>query len=247
MNNEALTLVILLAFSCACLLQTVCSQDVIGCGGFIKSNTDINYKIIKVKLLTKDGAVKYLSEASPVNGYYMIPIYAKGEYILQVTPPPGWSFEPAQVALNVDGHSDPCSKNEDINFLFKGFGLSGKVVTAGDSKQHGPSGVKLSLLLDKRVVDTTESSADGSYYFSNVMPNAYVVEAKHDNIKFVTSKVNVVLSKDNWSAKEHIIASGFKLEGTVTTLDKSPIQGASVELLFAEKMPSAQVCLFDGN
>ncbi len=70
----------------------VLSQDVIGCGGFIKSNTEINYKIIKVKLLTKDGAVKYTSEASPVNGYYMIPVYNKGEYILQVTPPPGWSF-----------------------------------------------------------------------------------------------------------------------------------------------------------
>ncbi len=68
------------------------AQDVIGCGGFIKSNTEINYKIIKVKLLTKDGAVKYLSEASPVNGYYMIPVYNKGEYILQVNPPPGWSF-----------------------------------------------------------------------------------------------------------------------------------------------------------
>lgn len=68
------------------------SNDIIGCGGFIKSNTEINFKIIKVKLLTKDGAVKYTTEASPVNGYYMIPIYSKGEYVLQVNPPPGWSF-----------------------------------------------------------------------------------------------------------------------------------------------------------
>ncbi len=68
------------------------ANEVIGCGGFIKSNTEINYKIIKVKLITKEGAIKYTTEASPVNGYYMIPVYNKGEYVLQVNPPPGWSF-----------------------------------------------------------------------------------------------------------------------------------------------------------
>jgi hypothetical protein len=67
-------------------------NDVIGCGGFIKSDTEINYKTIKIKLLTKDRVTKYTTEASPVNGYYMIPIYDKDEYILQVNPPPGWSF-----------------------------------------------------------------------------------------------------------------------------------------------------------
>ena len=72
--------------------EAIQANEVIGCGGFIKSNTEINYKIIKIKLITKDGAVKYTSEASPVNGYYMIPVYNKGEYVLQVNPPPGWSF-----------------------------------------------------------------------------------------------------------------------------------------------------------
>lgn len=85
-----------LAFSLIVLAQLfdsfVNGNEVIGCGGFIKSNTEINYKIIKVKLLTKDGAVKYTTEASPVNGYYMIPIYNKGDYLLQVNPPLGWSF-----------------------------------------------------------------------------------------------------------------------------------------------------------
>lgn len=83
--------------ACLAILLTaatsfVKTNEVIGCGGFIKSNTEINYKIIKVKLLTKDGAVKYTTEASPVNGYYMIPIYNKGDYLLQVNPPLGWSF-----------------------------------------------------------------------------------------------------------------------------------------------------------
>jgi hypothetical protein len=68
------------------------ANEVIGCGGYVRSNTEINFKIIKVKLLTKEGIVKYTTESSPVNGYYMIPIYTKGEYVLQVNPPPGWSF-----------------------------------------------------------------------------------------------------------------------------------------------------------
>jgi hypothetical protein len=48
--------------------------------------------ILQVKLLTKDKILKYTTEASSVNGYYMIPIYNKGDYILKVEPPPGWSF-----------------------------------------------------------------------------------------------------------------------------------------------------------
>ena len=79
----------------------VYTNEVIGCGGFIKSNTEINYKIIKVKLLTKDGAVKYTTEASPVNGYYMIPIYNKGDYVLQVNPPLGWSFGTLTYPINI--------------------------------------------------------------------------------------------------------------------------------------------------
>lgn len=90
MKLAADTLLLLLLV--ALLNQTSATNEVIGCGGFIKSNTEINYKIIKVKLLTKDGAVKYTTEASPVNGYYMIPIYNKGDYVLQVNPPLGWSF-----------------------------------------------------------------------------------------------------------------------------------------------------------
>ncbi|CAF0810412.1 unnamed protein product [Brachionus calyciflorus] len=216
------------------LIEASTAEDIIGCGGFIKSNTEINFKIIKVKLLTKDGAVKYTTEASPVNGYYMIPVYTKGEYILQVNPPPGWSFEPSQVMVNIDGQTDACSKNEDINFFFKGFGLSGKVVSQGDSKNRGPSGVKLNLISNGKQIDSTLSSNDGSYYFSNVMPGVYQVEALHPTYKFLVNKVQVELSKENWSAKDNIIISGYNIEGTVQTLDKTGVQNALVELHFAD-------------
>lgn len=42
-------------------------------------------------------------------------------------PPRGWSFEPTEVELNVDGVADDCSQGKDINFTFKGFGITGRV------------------------------------------------------------------------------------------------------------------------
>ena len=49
--------------------------------------------------------------------------------------------------------------------MFKGFGLSGKVVTNGDIKQNGPSGIKLNLILGKQVIDETESVLGGRCVF----------------------------------------------------------------------------------
>jgi hypothetical protein len=49
--------------------------------------------------------------------------------VLQIEPPEGWSFEPKDVILNVDGTTDYCSQGKDINFVFKGFAVTGKVST----------------------------------------------------------------------------------------------------------------------
>lgn len=55
-------------------------------------------------------------------------MYDKGDYVLKIEPPQGWSFEPSSVSLHIDGTSDPCSLNQDINFVFKGFSLPGQVI-----------------------------------------------------------------------------------------------------------------------
>jgi hypothetical protein len=52
---------------------------------------------------------------------------------LQIEPPAGWSFEPKEVILNVDGVTDSCSQGKDINFMFKGFAITGKVSTVTSS------------------------------------------------------------------------------------------------------------------
>jgi hypothetical protein len=47
--------------------------------------------------------------------------------VCQVSAPTGWNFEPTEVSLTVDGETDACSTGKDINFVFVGFAVSGKV------------------------------------------------------------------------------------------------------------------------
>lgn len=48
--------------------------------------------LFKVKLLTPEGHLKHEEECNPQNGYYMIPVYNKGQYSLKVAAPEGWFF-----------------------------------------------------------------------------------------------------------------------------------------------------------
>ncbi|CAF1033174.1 unnamed protein product [Didymodactylos carnosus] len=187
------------------------SQDVIGCGGFIKSKMDINYKVVRIQLITKDGIPVYTTEAAPINGYYMIPVYERGEYILKIIPPPGWSFVPNQMELNIDGETDPCSLNQDLNFVFKGFGLAGKVISAG-STTGGPSGVKLTLYQNTNKLNETISKSDGTFEFFDVLPGDYTVKATHDHWKFITDVSNVQLSKERWEIEHPIVVRGYTVK-----------------------------------
>lgn len=126
---------------------------------------------------TKSGILKEKTECAPTNGYYFLPLYEKGDYILQVHPPPGWSFEPSKVKLGVDGVTDPCSTGTDINFTFSGFGITGKVVTAGQTQ--GPSGVSIQLVSESGEVRETTTSAGGDFHFTPVIPGKYTVKASH--------------------------------------------------------------------
>ena len=51
--------------------------------------------------------------------------------------------EPESVPLQVDGEKDPCSLGQDINFVFTGFSLNGKV-TMG----HGCRSLCYHLILE---------------------------------------------------------------------------------------------------
>ena len=130
MNNYMPFLPCILLIWCVGLLNTSTnSEEILGCGGFVKTIVNIRFDRISLKLYAKSsGKVKYESDIAPNNGYYFIPIYDKGDYILRIEPPDGWFFVPKEVDLTIDGSAnDLCSNNVDINFVFKGFTIRGKV------------------------------------------------------------------------------------------------------------------------
>ena len=102
---------------------------------------------------------------------------------MKLEPPRGWSFDPTEIVLNIDGSSaDPCSQGKDINFVFKGFGITGKVVTVTPTKNEpGPKGVAV-LLYDqqnKTLLGSTVTAEGGAFSFTPVQPGKYVLVANH--------------------------------------------------------------------
>lgn len=139
------------------IVSVYTSSDIVGCGGFLKSQMAIDFSKVNVKLYvnlhtglpvdcsscwlkifflttprydfryTNQGTLKESSDCAPTNGYYFIPLSDKGEYTLKIEPPSGWFFEPKEVPILFDGVNDPCSLSLDINFNFKGFAVTGTV------------------------------------------------------------------------------------------------------------------------
>lgn len=79
--------------------------------------------------------------------------------------------------LLVDGATDQCSSGQDINFSFNGFGITGRVITAGQTA--GPSGISVQLVNNNGEVRDTVSSAGGDFHFTPVIPGKYTLKASH--------------------------------------------------------------------
>lgn len=77
----------------------------------------------------------------------------------------------------VDGKTDLCSQSKDINFIFKGFGITGRVESFGNANV-GPEGVKV-YLKSKEEVRSTETTAGGLFFFTPVYPGNYEVSITH--------------------------------------------------------------------
>lgn len=54
--------------------------------------TRLDEHLHQVKLYTPHGSIKYQTDCAPNTGYYLIPLYDKGDYILKAEPPKGWGF-----------------------------------------------------------------------------------------------------------------------------------------------------------
>ncbi|XP_017891823.1 nodal modulator 3 [Ceratina calcarata] len=223
--------IILNLFSLHILMMWSSAEDILGCGGFLKSHADIDFTKVQIKLYTKAGSLKDSTECAPNNGYYFLPLYDKGDYVLKVDPPRGWSFEPTEVVLNVDGTTDACSQGKDINFTFKGFGITGKVTSLG--ADFGPKGVTISLYKEDNVqvpVDTTVTSEGGIFYFTPIQPGRYLLVASHPIWKMRTDKVKVTVQEGNTELQDgSLIILGYDVNGRVTSEDE-PVSGVTFVL-----------------
>ncbi|KAF5820309.1 putative carboxypeptidase-like, regulatory domain superfamily, immunoglobulin-like protein [Helianthus annuus] len=220
---------------------TLVSADAIqGCGGFIEAtssliksrkptDTKLDYSHVTVELRTLDGLVKERTQCAP-NGYYFIPVYDKGSFVIKVKGPEGWSWNPDQVPVLVD-HAG-CNGNEDINFRFTGFSISGKVVGAVggascSSTNGGPSNVNVELLNSNGdVVSSVFTSVAGRYSFTNIIPGRYNLRASHNDLSIeVKGSTEVVeLGFGNIQVDDVFFVTGYDIRGSVVA-QGNPILG----------------------
>ncbi|MEE6517936.1 hypothetical protein FKM82_028558 [Ascaphus truei] len=222
-----------LALLCAMCCDWVRGADdiVVGCGGFVKSDVDINYSLIEIKLYTKQGTLKYQTDCAPNNGYFMIPLYDKGDFVLKIEPPLGWSFEPTSVPLHVDGVNDICTRGEDLNFVFTGFSVNGKVL----SRNHnlGPGGVQVAMRRAGSGVNlqTTVTQPGGKFAFFKVLPGEYEIVASHPTWTLKEATTMVQVTNSNAQALNHLLVAGYDVLGFVRS-DGEPMKGVMF-LLFS--------------
>ncbi|PPS11625.1 hypothetical protein GOBAR_AA09004 [Gossypium barbadense] len=230
-----------------CLLILVYSvsaasaNSVHGCGGFVEASssviksrketdTKLDYSHITVELRTVDGLVKERTQCAP-NGYYFIPVYDKGSFVIKISGPEGWSWDPDKVPVVIDENS--CNDNEDINFRFTGFTLSGRVMGAvgGQScslKNGGPANVNVDLLSPNDDLISSElTMPDGSYLFKNIIPGKYKLHASHPDLKIeVRGSTEVELGFQNGIVEDIFFVAGYNIHGSVVAqLDPNPILG----------------------
>lgn len=225
------------------------TETIHGCGGFVEASPDLakarkpsgpklDYSHITVELQTLDGLVKDKVQCAP-NGYYFLPVYDKGTFSLHVKGPPGWSWNPQHVSVVADHNG--CNNNEDINFLYTGFSLSGKVVgaTGGPScSSHaagGPSDVKIFLkpvgdLQDLQRLLSVSTSQGGVFNFVNLIPGNYQLHAEHAKLNVqLKGDSHVELGFGNANVGDFFFVPGYSVEGSVVS-QGNPVLGVHVYL-----------------
>ncbi|KAI7993915.1 Acetyl-CoA carboxylase 1 [Camellia lanceoleosa] len=144
----------------------------------------------------------------------------KGSFVIKVKGPEGWSWDPDQVPVVVDQAG--CNANEDINFRFTEFTVSGKVVgsVGGEScsnKNGGPSNVNVELLSPTSdLVTSVLTSPTGSYSFTNIIPGKYKLRASRLDFNVeVRGSAEVELGFENGLVDDIFFVPGYDICGFV--------------------------------
>uniref|UniRef100_A0A8W7P3V5 SD-repeat containing protein B domain-containing protein n=1 Tax=Anopheles coluzzii TaxID=1518534 RepID=A0A8W7P3V5_ANOCL len=227
----------------AVVVQPGTANEVFGCGGFVKNvNSELDLSKVEVGLFTPQGSLKIKTECSPSNGYYFIPVYDKGSYVLKVIPPPGWSFEPEQVEIKFDGQTDVCSQGKDVNFLFKGFGITGRVEFQG-AAEAGARNVRVELVAeDGSRIGQTITNGNGVFSFTPIKPGRYVVKVQHQRWHFERPEYKVTVASGNTEIPAgSLVVAGFDVEGSVFS-DGQPFAAVGFLLYSSQGQKSSAKC-----
>ncbi|KAF5196973.1 nodal modulator [Thalictrum thalictroides] len=245
MASSSMLLSLCLIIAAAISTSSVVYADSIqGCGGFVEasssliksrtaSDAKLDYSHITVELRTVDGLVKDSTQCAP-NGYYFIPVYDKGSFIIKIKGPEGWSWDPDKVPVVID--SSGCNTNADINFQFTGFTISGRVLGAvgGEScssKDGGPSDVEVELLsMTDHIISSALTTSLGAYVFTNIIPGKYKLRASHINLKVESrGSLEVDLGFGNTIVDDIFFVPGYNIRGSVVA-QGNPILGVHLYL-----------------
>lgn len=198
--------------------------------------------------MNKQGNLREKTEVSE-SGFFVLPIYDKGEYEIRIDAPAGYSFDPEMIKLNFDGVNDICSKKKDVNFNFKGFGITGKVNILNESSFGAKKvNIKLFNAKNQQEMASTVSDEAGVFTFSPIVPGSYRVVASHESWHFSKSEHLITVSTGNTKLPDGaLMVSGFNLIGKVAqpTLTMGFLifnaKGQKNVHNCAEKLPSGKV------
>eukprot|EP01006_Ploeotia_vitrea_P037616 TRINITY_DN66156_c2_g3_i1.p1 TRINITY_DN66156_c2_g3~~TRINITY_DN66156_c2_g3_i1.p1 ORF type:complete len:1282 (+),score=733.03 TRINITY_DN66156_c2_g3_i1:3-3848(+) len=245
----------------ACLSGAVAQDagDVATCGGFVEASSTLaevmsqqqklDYSQVQMKLFTQDGRLKYSTECAP-NGYYLIPVYDKGAFYLEIDGPDGWTFEPERVEFTMSATQNGCA--DDINFKFTGFDLTGRVtgtqLASCAAPQSGPAGVQLQLFStqgsknDNEVLATAVSDDQGAFTFNNVFPGNYRVVASHAQWSVQPAERAVTVEFGNSQVADPFVVQGYELSGSVQSFGE-PVGDVDVFLSLLTDTDADQAAL----
>uniref|UniRef100_A0A8B9IYM5 NOMO2 protein n=1 Tax=Amazona collaria TaxID=241587 RepID=A0A8B9IYM5_9PSIT len=198
-----------------CALARGSEDIVVGCGGFVKSDVEINYSLIEV------GALK--------QNCFMFALSLTAMLFHCASPP-----EPTSVDIHVDGINDICTKGGDINFVFTGFSVNGKVLSKGQTL--GPAGVQVVLRNAGSDINiqATVTQPGGKFAFFKVLPGEYEIFASHPTWMLKESNTVVRVTSSNAYAASPLVVAGYNVSGSVRS-DGEPMKGVMF-LLFSSSV-----------
>uniref|UniRef100_A0A914GZD0 Nodal modulator 1 n=1 Tax=Globodera rostochiensis TaxID=31243 RepID=A0A914GZD0_GLORO len=186
------------------------SAKVVSCEGFVKSQiADIDLSKVQAKLFTSHGNLKYETECNAQNGHFLIPIYNKGKFVVKVSGPNGWIFDPESREVEIADDGTGCA--DDIIIDLVGFQIVGDVLNEGGKKQT------LGLYTEDggTLVAKTETDGRGQYKFG-AKPGVYVISTMADADQCVArGTVSVTVTDGPVQVRPDITMAGHNVKVTV--------------------------------